>query len=99
MLDEQERYKLAKERVAAIKGFWVHFFTYILVNAGLFLVNLLTREQGGNWWFYWPLVGWGIGLAAHAFSVYGAHGIFGPEWEERKIRELMEKDKEPKDTP
>jgi hypothetical protein len=45
-------------------------------------------------WFYWPLLGWGIGVTAHGFSVYGIIGLFGKEWEEKKIREIMEKEKD-----
>jgi len=45
---------------------------------------------GSGWWFYWPLLGWGIALAAHAYRVFGLSSRFGPEWEERKVRELME---------
>ena len=99
MLDEKERYRRAKEQVAAIRSFWVHFLTYLFVNLGLFVINLLTRRQGGSWWFYWPLLGWGIGLASHALSVFGAHGIFGPGWEEKKIRELMEKEEGKQEKP
>jgi hypothetical protein len=39
------------------------------------------------------LLGWVIGIAAHATSVFGIKGILGKEWEERKIKEIMEKDK------
>jgi hypothetical protein len=38
------------------------------VNALLIIVNLSTTPD--KLWFYWPLLGWGIGLAAHAFGVY-----------------------------
>ena len=33
------------------------------------------------------MIGWGLGLASHAFSVFG----YGKSWEERKIEELMAK--------
>lgn len=47
-------------------GFKYHFFAYALVNSILIIVNLLQRD---HWWFFWPLIGWGIGLAAHAWAV------------------------------
>ena len=40
----------------------------------------------------WPALGWGVGIAFHAISVFG----IGKSWEERKIRELMEKDEKQK---
>jgi hypothetical protein len=42
-------------------------------------------------WFFWSLIGWGIGLAAHGLSVYGLGGFLGAEWEERKIQEIIAK--------
>jgi hypothetical protein len=48
------------------------------------------------WWFYWPLIGWGIGLGLHAFGVFGFSGGGGPwgrQWEERKIQEMMDEEK------
>jgi two-component system, LytTR family, sensor kinase len=44
------------------------------------------------WWVAFPAIGWGIGLAAHAISVFFEDGLFGPDWEERKTRELLERE-------
>ena len=96
--DEKSRYKKAKERVNAIRGFYTHLFTYIIVNLALFIINYLSRGVHGGWWFYWPMIGWGIGLASHAFSVFGAYGIWGQKWEEKKIKEYMEKDEAEKES-
>jgi hypothetical protein len=92
MIDEKELERRAREQVEAQKGFYVHLITYLLVNAGLFFVNLATRRNGG-WWFYWPVLGWGVGLAAHGFSVFGAFGLFTREWEERQVKKLVEKER------
>jgi hypothetical protein len=91
MDQEQQRYQRARERVQALKGFYTHATAFILVNIGLVVINLLT---GGGWWFYWPLIFWGIGLGIHALNVFGLSGRFGQDWEERKTRELMDKDQE-----
>jgi hypothetical protein len=45
------------------KGFRSHLFSFLVVNAFLFAINLLTP---GPWWFFWPLLAWGIGLVFHA---------------------------------
>ncbi len=94
-MSEEQRYKQAKDRVDAIKGFYSHLVIYLAVNAGLFLINVVS---GGNWWFYWPLFGWGIGLTAHALAVFVLGDMFGPGWEERKIRQYM-RESGGKDTP
>jgi len=91
MDQEQQRYQRARERVQALKGFYTHATAFILVNIGLVVINLLT---GGGWWFYWPLMFWGIGLGIHALNVFGLSGRFGQDWEERKTRELMDKNQE-----
>ena len=87
---DQQRYERARKRAKELKDFYTHAIVYVLVNIGLFLINLLT---GGGWWFYWPLIGWGVGLGVHALSVYGFSGAFGQDWEERKTRQLMEEDR------
>ncbi len=87
-MDEQTRYEDAKKRVGEIKEFYQHLITYVVVNAALFVINMLTSPQ--YLWFVWPLAGWGIGVALHALTVFGR--FWGKGWEDRKIRELMEKD-------
>lgn len=57
----------------------------------LFIINLLS--DAGNWWFLYPLGGWGIGLATHGLFTFGFYGI-GAEWEERKIKQYMEMEKD-----
>lgn len=88
-MDEQTRYQEAKKRVEELKGFYYHLVCYLLINAMLIVINLLTSPE--YLWFIWPLIGWGIGLIIHAVSVFS--GLLGKSWEERKIREIMEKDK------
>lgn len=92
-MDENASYERAKKRVEEIKGFYVHFTVYLLVNAGLFIINMLTDP--GELWFRWPLLGWGIGVAIHAISVFGVGHLWGPEWEARKIRDIMDREKGP----
>ncbi len=89
---EQQLYERAHTRVRAIKGFYVHAIAFLVVNIALFALNALV---GGVWWFYWPLIGWGIGLGLHAFGVFGfgGQGPWGREWEERKIQEMVDEER------
>lgn len=61
-LSEQELYQLAKKRVAIKKDFLTHLGVYIIVNGGLFLINIITTSY---LWFLFPLIGWGVGLGCH----------------------------------
>ena len=89
-MDQEQRYQRAHARVQALKGFYTHATAYVVVNIALFVINLVT---GGGWWFYWPLIGWGIGLGVHALNVFGLSGRLGQDWEERKTRELMDQER------
>lgn len=86
-MEQDERYARAKKRVAELRSFYSHLTVYVVIMAVLFFVDL---RDGGNWWFYWPLMGWGIAVVFHALGTFG----FGKRWEERKIKEIMEKEKE-----
>ncbi|MBB4806907.1 hypothetical protein HNP38_002203 [Chryseobacterium defluvii] len=83
---ETTAYRKASKRVKELKGFYGNLTSYCLVIPFLLVLNLITSAD--HLWFYWPMLGWGIGLAVHALNVFG----IGKEWEERKIRELMEKE-------
>lgn len=93
---ENISYKAAHKRVKDIKGFYIHFLVYVLINAAIFVVT--TQDEGfidglTNLSNYTTIFFWGIGLFAHWASVFGPGFIFGKKWEEKKIKELMDQDK------
>ncbi len=47
--------------------FHAHLSSYLIVNGALFLINIMTS---GPWWFQWPVLGWGIGLAFDLRQAY-----------------------------
>ena len=77
LTDEQVRHA-AEKRVNEVLGFRTHLMTFLIVNAMLFLIWLIIAltAHGDAWfpWFLFPLVGWGIGIAFHAYGVYGSGG-------------------------
>jgi hypothetical protein len=87
-MDKQTEYQRTVERVRALRGFYVHLMVYVTVILGLVAIDWLT-EPPGLTWSYYPLVGWGVALAIHALTVFVAEGLFGPDWEEHKVEELM----------
>ncbi|MDK2889699.1 MAG: hypothetical protein PWR21_331 [Methanoculleus sp.] len=89
-MDEQERYAHAKRQVEELRGFYMHLAVYIAVNLLLFAINMVTSP--GALWFYWVTIFWGIGVVFHALGVFAGSRVFGREWEERKIREIMERE-------
>ena len=85
MTDEAELRRLAIRRADMKLAFRSHAMAYAIVNAGLLAINLLTSP--GEWWFFWPMLGWGVGVAAHWASVY----IDGENVRDRMIEAELEK--------
>ena len=86
---QEKRYQKAKERVEAIKGFYGNLTAYCIVIPFLIWLNLRTTSFP---WVIFPILGWGFGLTMHAMEAFAYNPLWGKRWEERKIRELMEKD-------
>jgi hypothetical protein len=84
---DRAKLEQAKRRVAAIKGFYVHLTVFVLVLAGLLVVNLATA---GEWWVHWVLLGWGIGVVAHALAVFGRAPSIVADWERKKLEQVMQ---------
>lgn len=84
--NQETAYLKAKKRVKDLKEFYGHLTAYCFVIPFLIFINLYTYEEFQ--WFWFPLLGWGMGLSFHAFEIFG----YGKTWEERKIKELMEKE-------
>ncbi|WP_394759617.1 2TM domain-containing protein [Flavobacterium sp.] len=78
-------YVRAKERVEKLKGFYGNLLSYCCVIPILIFVNLNTSS--GFQWFWFPMLGWGMGVTFHAFETFG----YGKTWEEKKIREILNK--------
>jgi hypothetical protein len=83
---EDPAYQGAVKRAEELQGYYIHLLVYTVVNGGLFAINLLTKSDDGEWWFFWPLVGWGIGLAIHTMVLFA--GIFSEGWKARKAKEI-----------
>lgn len=87
-ISENNAYFRAKQRVKEIKEFYGNLISYCVIIPVLIFINYRTFWEFQ--WFWFPMAGWGLGLAIHGFSVFG----YGANWEERKIQELMEKEQQ-----
>lgn len=88
--DEAKAYYRAKKRVEELKGFYANVISYCCVVPLLVFINL--RFSPGFQWFWFSALGWGFGITMHAFKVFG----YSSDWEERKIREILEKENKQK---
>ncbi|MBW8522082.1 2TM domain-containing protein [Chryseobacterium chendengshani] len=95
-IEQRIRYRAAEKRVKKLKGFYIHSIVFVFVNVLILVLKMTKLYPEENFWSWeylkLPLF-WGIGLAAHGVSVFFPTLILGKSWEEKKIRELMEKDK------
>lgn len=83
---ESLAYERASKRVKELKGFYGNLMSYCLVIPFLIFVNLYTSPK--HLWFWWPMLGWGIGLASHGLQVFG----IGRNWEEKQIQKILDKE-------
>ena len=90
--NKEEKYNRARKRVEALKGFYYHLITYCLFIPFLIFINYNT--YWGFHWFWFPIIGWGVGLSFHAYHVYVNNGVFGGNWEQRKIEQFMREEEE-----
>lgn len=79
----------AKDRVEKLKGFYSNLISYCCVVPVLVFINI---KSGGFQWFWFPVFGWGMGVTFHAIETFG----YGKSWEEKKIQEILNKDKNTK---
>ncbi|WP_375251981.1 2TM domain-containing protein [Dokdonia donghaensis] len=98
----KEKYERAKKRVADEKGFYNHLTVYLVINTllQLFYSGIFFDLHIGEyapWWvrFTTPFF-WGLSLFIHWIYVFkGFRFLKGiRKWEERKIKEFMQEEKE-----
>ena len=83
--NENTAYYRAKKRVEELKGFYGNLISYCCIIPILILINLKYSPQFQ--WFWFSAAGWGFGVIMHAFKVFG----YSSTWEERKIKEILER--------
>jgi hypothetical protein len=77
----------AWRRVRSLRAFYTHVTIYLLANLVLILVDVSTP---GEPWFYKILLSWGLLLGLHAAQAYEMLPWLSHDWEQRKVRELMQ---------
>lgn len=91
--EREDAYLRAQKKVKALIGFYWHLASYVIVN--IFIIILIVSNGGKLFSFatFATAFFWGIGMFFHFLGVFGTDFFFGKNWEERKIQELMDKDK------
>ena len=88
----EKRYESAQEQVKKIKGFYAHLTVYLIFIPVFIYLNF--QSNAGFPWAIFPICGWGFGVAGHASETFDWNPFFGKNWEQRKIKELIDKENE-----
>lgn len=102
----EERRQRAKKRVKAIKGFYGHLWTYLIVNVIMVFVYIwvtqdllpdVTHPNFYNWlemnFIMMPIL-WGIVLVFQGLYVYRRKLGFLKRWEERQLQKILQKEEQ-----
>ena len=86
-LDEARRYVRRKRIFYTVLGVW------IALSLMWFAIDML--DDSSSIWFYWPMLGTGIGVAIFGIVLLGIGGLFGADWERREIEKYQRRRGEP----
>lgn len=97
-LSPEQLDRLARKRAGAKLGWYFHAAVYMAVN--LFLFAISEYGWGARAWSVKPLLGWGLGLALHAASVWlmGAGGEVRESMVQRE-RERLQRQQDRRNPP
>ncbi|MFI1772325.1 2TM domain-containing protein [Thalassobellus citreus] len=92
--EKNESYIKAKEKVKSIQIFYIHLVGYIIIVMLLLFNIYIAAGPYRNffvWFDIWVIVAWTVFIILHGRNVFKGKRIFNKSWEERKIKEHIEK--------
>ncbi|MEQ6122781.1 2TM domain-containing protein [Pseudotenacibaculum sp. MALMAid0570] len=84
---QEEHYLNAKKRIKEIKAFYVHLIVNLVSIPIIVAVNLVFSP--GFHWFWFAVVGIALATFFHWLGVFGLNNKRIRQWEDKKIKELM----------
>jgi hypothetical protein len=80
-LEEARRHVRRKRILYTVVGIW------IALSLMWFAIDML--DDSSSVWFYWPMLGTGIGVAITGVVLLGIGGLFGVDWERREVDKFL----------
>ena len=77
----------AFQYVRSLRRFYFNCFRFVLVITLLAVVNFFTSPH--YWWVLWVIGGWGLGLVAQGWRLFGPSLMLGPDWERRQVERRL----------
>lgn len=97
-MNEQKYKRLrAQDRIKRIKGFYIHLIAFVIVMVAVLILGwkgirvcFICFDNANAYTNILSFTPWALGLLIHGAVALGKIPIFN-RWEERKMREFMEK--------
>ncbi|RZK61717.1 MAG: 2TM domain-containing protein [Pedobacter sp.] len=93
-IDIHRKIAKAEKRARQIKSFYTHLLAYVSINTALVIYYFADDYLAAQFWqtTFSITLGFGsLGVVSHAIAVYGQTIFFPKGWEQRKIKQLIEK--------
>ena len=91
---QEELHQIATKKVVKLKAFYSHAFIYVIG-----VIIYISKEYFGAPLNFFPIKYinffvmciWTTAFLISAIEIFATHKIFGDQWEERKIKSMIEK--------
>jgi hypothetical protein len=85
--DQNARRDEARRWVRRKRIFYSVVGIYLALSLMWLAIDLLDDSSG--FWFFWPMLGVGVGVLITGVVLGGLGGLFGAEWERREVERYM----------
>lgn len=89
---QQFSYERAKKKAKTLRSFYFNLMAYCIVIPILVFVNLTYSPEFQ--WFWFSMLGWGMGVLAHAMEAFDFNPILGKNWQEKKLKQFIEEERQ-----
>jgi hypothetical protein len=80
-MEDARRYVRRKRIFYSVLALWIAL--------SLMWLAIDMLDDSSSFWFYWPMLGTGIGVAITGSILLGIGGVFGLAWERREIEKYL----------
>jgi hypothetical protein len=84
--DAQEE---ARRWVRRLRILYTILGIYLVLSLMWFAIDMADGTE--SIWFFWPMLGTGVIVAVTAIVLLGVGGLFGADWERRRIDRYLER--------
>jgi peptidoglycan/LPS O-acetylase OafA/YrhL len=87
--DPQTAREEARRWVRRLRILYTVLGIYLVLSLMWFAIDMADGTE--SIWFYWPMLGTGVLVAVVAVVLLGVGGLFGADWERRRVERYLER--------